>query len=247
MSRHCRLFLTVAFLAVLTRPGRADDARATIERAVKAHGGADKLTQLRQYRERTRGTIFVGEAKRAFTLDTTIRLPDQFRSVLVADLGTGRLEVIQVCDGSRGWVSDRGRISEAGPQMLGDYQDLVHVQRISALTPLLQDTSYRLTSLDSTRVQGKPVVGVKVARKGRRDVKLFFDKESGLLVKREYQFREMGNESLREEFLSGHQAIEGVQRPHKFLIQHDGKKYAEAELVEWKPLSKVDDREFGKP
>jgi hypothetical protein len=247
MGRLCRLFLAVAPLLAVTGPGRADDARAVVERAVKAHGGADKLTQLRQYRERTRGVVFPGEGKRAFTLDTTIRLPDQFRSVLVADLGTARLEVIQVCEGSKGWVSDNGRVSEVSPQMLADYQDLVHVQRISALTPLLQDTSYQLTSLDNTKVQGKASVGVKVARKGRRDVKLYFDKDSGLLVKREYQFREMGNESLREEFLSDYKAVEGVQRPHKFLIQHDGKKYAEAELVEWKPLSKVEDREFAKP
>ena len=46
------------------------------------------------------------------------------------------------------------------------------------------DKGYRFTLLGESKVQGKPAAGLKVACPEQRDVCLWFDRESGLLVKR---------------------------------------------------------------
>jgi broad specificity phosphatase PhoE len=60
-------------------------------------------------------------------------------------------------------------------------------EEVSRLLPLLEDKKFELTSLPEATVLGKPAVGVNVRAKGKPDVKLYFDKQSSLLVKTEYR------------------------------------------------------------
>jgi hypothetical protein len=80
-------------------------------------------------------------------------------------------------------------------------------------------------------------------------VKLFFDKESGLLVKAEYRLQspEQGKEVGEEIFYRDYTDINGFKAPGKVVIHRDGEKFVEAENYEMKFPERLDASVFAKP
>jgi len=124
-----------------------------------------------------------------------------------------------------------------------------HSVRVGSLAPLLKDKAYTLTYLGEIKVGDKPAVGVKVQTKGFREIDLWFDKASGLMVKTQRTTYDLTarKEVLKETYLSDYQEANGVKHARKVRIDQDGKKLLEGEITEYKVLDKVDDREFAKP
>jgi hypothetical protein len=92
-------------------------------------------------------------------------------------------------------------------------------------------------------------VGVKVSSKGHRDVTLYFDKGSGLLVKTERRALDPKSkqEVPEERVISDYRDLDGLQSPRKAVVTMDGKKVMEAEATEVKFLDKLDDSVFARP
>src|SRR5262249_35084455 len=63
----------------------------------------------------------------------------------------------------------------------------MYVDGIRLLTPLLNEKEYSLQFTGETKLKNRPVLEVKTTAKGRPDVRLFFDKGSGLLVAVKYR------------------------------------------------------------
>ena len=87
-------------------------------------------------------------------------------------------------------------------------------------------------------------------RKDHRDVNLFFDKESGLLIKVETKIKDFmagGQEVTEETIRSDFKEIDGRKVPMKFVINHDGKLYVDGEATEFKFHDKLEDNVFAKP
>src|SRR5207245_5152124 len=102
---------------------------------------------------------------------------------------------------------------------------------VSSLLPL-KGKAFTLTALDETKVDGKPASGIKIAYKGHGDVSLWFDKDSGLLVKSAQRLKSAqqgGKEVLHEGCFSNYQAVQGVQIAMKIVVHQHGKKLVEAE------------------
>ena len=81
------------------------------------------------------------------------------------------------------------------------------------------------------------------------DSSLYFDKDTGLLAKTERRAVDpmSGQEVNEERIVTEYQKLEGMQSPKRILVNRDGKKFMEAEIVEVKFLDKVDPQTFGKP
>ena len=60
----------------------------------------------------------------------------------------------------------------------GGQQQRIYLSQVLPLT----DKTYPLTGAGEAKVNDRPAVGVKVTARGHRDVTLYFDKESGLLL-----------------------------------------------------------------
>ena len=92
-------------------------------------------------------------------------------------------------------------------------------------------------------------MGIKVSTNGHKDINLYFDKETGLMVKMEHRTLDLQTqqEVAEERILLEYQDVGGLKTAKKVLINHDGKKYLEAEVTEVKLEDKIDDSEFGKP
>ena len=94
----------------------------------------------------------------------------------------------------------------------------------------------------------KAAVGLRISREGFRDVSLYFDKTSHLLLKSEINVKDGGNEVLQEIYYSGHKLIDGVQHAHKWSAKRDGKPFVDVEFTEITVhQQKLDDSIFDKP
>src|SRR5262249_20981423 len=120
---------------------------------------------------------------------------------------------------------------------------------VATLVPLLRDEGYKLSLLDETKVKGKPAVGVRVKSADMPALKLYFDKEAGLLVRPERQAYNAGTrQDVRQEtFYTGYKTIDGVRVATRLVQSWDGKEVSASKITDLKYPSKVDEGEFEEP
>lgn len=91
-------------------------------------------------------------------------------------------------------------------------------------------------------------MGVKASSKDHRDVKLFFDKETGLLVKTERVAKdEIGQELTEEMFLSDYKAVQDTKQAMKFVIKRGGRPYQSWEVIRYQFAERPEAGTFAKP
>jgi len=238
-----RLGLAGAMLLGLVASARAGEREtALIDQAIKAHGGAAALTKAQTVVRTGSGTLFVG-AEAAFTDEATFALPGRAKLILKSDAFG---QVIIVLNGDRGWRSAGGMVNEVPKEGLDEIREEAYVDWLTTLVPLRKDGFDLAPAADKT-VDGKPAAGVKVASKGHGDVRLYFDKASGLLVQIERQSKEAGIAATKEYVFGGHKDFDGVKLPTKRTELLNGKKFVELTATSYKFPSKLDDATFGKP
>jgi hypothetical protein len=225
-----------------------DDARALIAAAIKAHGGAEKVAKLRNVRMKTKGTLTANNQSADFTAEFITQLPERGKMVMALDLNMNQIDVVQVHSGKQAWWSINGQTQELEGDKLAEQQARTHTSRVTALTPLLDDKAFELSPLGETKIEDRPARGVRVVMQGQPDVSVFFDKDSGLLVKVERRGQDLAQKDvLRETFYSDYKEFDGVKQAGKMVIRHDGERYIEMEITEVRFPEMIGDEEFARP
>jgi hypothetical protein len=241
--------LIVAGLLVTAAPSWADeDARSIVDRAVKAHGGVDVLTKLKAEKVRVKGTLFYEGVSMPYTAETVTVLPDQFRTEMkCAVLGEENTQVV-VLNGDKAWTTANGQNQPLTETVRAEMEETRHADQVTMLAPLLDDKRFQLSSLGEKKVNDRAVLGVKVSAKGHRDIELFFEKETGLLVKiKRMALNPTMVAAVQEEYWTAFKETAGVKRPMKFRVYQDGKLFTEGELTEVSYPNQVDKALFEKP
>jgi hypothetical protein len=227
-----------------------DGAQDLLDKAIKAHGGADRLAKVKFLVRKTKGKVKGKDEKSTdFTEEETWEFPDKVREEIQSEDDGRKVSVISVYNGDKGWIwnSVNMQTREAFENELAETKADMHNQ--VAMLYALKGKEYKLSSLGEAKVGDKAAVAVKVSREGRRAVKLFFDKKSNLLIKVESQVKDPGavKEVTKEVLLDGYKEINGVQEPHKIIVIRGGKKDVEGEVTEIKTPEKIDAKTFEKP
>jgi hypothetical protein len=246
-----RKLVWVSGLAAVVLSGgvlRADDAagaKATIEKAIQAQGGADVLKKFTALTIKAKGTFYGMGDGIEYTSESSIQDPDKFR----VEVKAGDFKFVQIINGDKGWAVTGDNSQEMDKDQLEEAKESLYAHHVERLVPLLGE-GYKLSSLGDVKVGDRAAVGVRVERKGHRDISLFFDKESHLLIKVERRAKDVmagGQEYTAETLYSDYKKVDGLQVPHKETIKRDGKRYIEQEVTEAKPAEKLDDNTFAKP
>jgi hypothetical protein len=243
--RTCVLTLTAAVLLAPSARGQ-DDARAIVEKAIKAHGGAENLDKYKAGRMKSKGVVVIADMEITVVGTSVFQLPDKSKSQLEMEAGGMKIAVVQVINGDRLSLTVGGmKREEMGEAQIAEARTALYLQTLYQLTPLLKEP-FTLKALGESKFQDKPVLGVQVSSKGHKDVKLYFDKQSGLLVRLERPGLEPVSmqEVPTEQVFSDFKEFGGLKRPTKTVIFQDGKKFLESEVLEYKPLENVDAKEF---
>jgi hypothetical protein len=240
------LFSALA-LAVLVPAARGqDDAKAIVEKAIQAHGGAAALDKYKAGRIKSKGVVSVAGMEITVAGTSVYQLPDKSKSQMEMETMGQKIAVVQLVTGDKVTMSLNGMKRDDLPEaQLAEMKVPLYLQTVYQLTPLLKEP-FALKALGESKFQDRPVLGVQVSSKGQKDVKLYFDKESGLLVRLERTGLDPQSleESPLEQVFSDYKDFGGIKRPVKTTVLQGGKKFLESEVLEFKPLEQVEAKEF---
>jgi hypothetical protein len=244
---------TLAALMMVTTAQASDkaEARALVEKAIEAMGGKEKLEVDKGVMFKAKGKFYgMGGDGLDYTSDFAIQPPDRMRFRMEFDAGGMKINVAIVFDGKKSWRKVNDMVTELGKDDIAESKEDMHAGRAEALVPLLEEKGFELSTVGEVKVDDRLAVGMRVSHKGHRDVNLFFDKKSGLLVKSERMIKDQmqgGKERTQERFFSDYKEVTGAKRPMKIVIKRDGDKFVESETTDFELKDRIDPSEFARP
>ena len=240
--------ILVAAVAVLVAGGAraADDAAVkAVEAGIKAHGGAEALKKYPGGEYKVEGDVSIGGEKGKFTSAISYALPEKFRMSVDTTLGPNKAALVVVVNGDKVKATRDGKPQELKEAAKGEFLQLAAVQEVSLLYPLLDEKKFTLKAEKDEKVDGKDASVVLVTRKGMKDVRLFFDKETGRLVKFAHKMPDpFGAEVLTEVTQGEFKEFGGVLQPTVQKVKQAGKDYMTLKVTVVKMVEKPDPKAF---
>ncbi len=243
--------VALGFVLAAVAPAQADDAadaRAIIEKAVKAHGGQEKLDKLPATTVKFKGTFHgMGEGI-PVSGEISTQGNDKQRIDLEIEAGGQKIPIIIIVAGDKGWTKIGKDTMEMDKDAIAEAKEQAYAAWVTTLAPL-KDKKFTLATIGEVKIEKRPALGVKVTSKNHRDVDLYFDKETGMLVKTETRVKDdmTGQEVNEEAFPSDYKDVQGTKQAHKFSTKRNGKLFIEGEASEVKLYDKLDASTFEKP
>jgi hypothetical protein len=250
MRKFLLLAAAACCAAGLGRLARADDdTKPIIEKAVKAHGGMEKLLKLKKMAVQSKAK---GKLQQLGGIDITLETSAQdgkFRQVIEGEVANTKFKQVVLFDGKKFQISVNGQEYKLDDKkMLKEIEERVYAEKVTGLV-FFQEKGFKLSPLGEAKVNGKSAVGVRVSSEGHRDVNLFFDKDKGLLVKTETRTTDImsGEEKTEEKVLQDYKEQDGFLQPTRVSVLQDGKELLSLEIEEVKFVERFDDDTFTKP
>jgi hypothetical protein len=257
MVRLIGTLLFVSLTFTLNSNSRADDqaaAKEIIAKAIKAQGGEEKLAKIKAITFKDKGKYFgLGEEGIDYTSETSFSGPTKRKIAVEGEIEQEKFTMTILVNGDKGWNKTDDEVEEMEKEELDEHIEQMWADWNVFINPVaLKSDAFKLSSLGEMKVEDKAVVGVKASCKGHRDLNLYFDKETGLLRKTEWQVKDIdgtagGGEVQQEVFLSDYKDFNGVKVATKTVTKWAGKPYVESEISEFQVVEKLDDSVFAKP
>jgi hypothetical protein len=152
--------------------------------------------------------------------------------------------VIQVLDKDKVMVNLNGQPQKAEEPIAIQIKETMRLAKIIRLVPLLTGKEFEVTDLGLIKAGELNLHGIKVKEVSKPDILLFFDRQTGFLVKTE-QIREFENKKVvQEDYFSDFRDLGGFKRPVKIQSFRNGKKILDAELVEVRYFESLPSSDF---
>jgi len=251
-----RLVLATGVLAVLlalagfSRAGDDKEVRAIIDKAIQAQGGEAVLAKFPARTMKGTGKFYgLGDP-----IDFSMELAGfdkKFRFGMEMTVMNFDLKIVVVVNGAKGWEKVNDDVKDIPADELAEHKEQIHSNAVVSLLPVKKDKAYTLLAIGDYKVDDQPAVGVRVSKKGHRDVSLYFDKAKGHLVKSEFNIKDIKGGGDREmtqtNFYYDYKEFQGVRHPTRMVTERDSKKFIETRLTEMQLAEKLDDSTFDRP
>ena len=251
-----RLLLATCALAALVvaadfgRSGEDKDVRAIIDKAIEAQGGEAVLAKFPARTLKGTGKFYgLGEP-----IDFSMELAGfdkKFRFGMEMTVMNFDLKIVVVVNGAKGWEKVNDDVKDIPADELAEHKEQIHSNAVVSLLPVKKDKAYTLLAIGDYKVDDQPAVGVRVSKKGHRDVSLYFDKAKGHLVKSEFNIKDIkgggDREMIQANFFYDYKEFQGARHPTRMVTDRDGKKFIETRLTEMQLAEKLDDSTFDRP
>ncbi len=244
-----RLFgaaFVTAFLFVPFAGARAgdDDAKAILDKAIKALGGEDKLAKAGAFSIKAKGTVVFNGNESDTTSEVTIKGLDHLRR----EFGNEQFHGVIVLDGDKGWRKFGDNSSEIEGDGVTNEKRSIYLSVIPVTLVTLKGNGFKYEAAGEEKVGDKPAVILKVTGPDGKDFTLSFDKESGLPVKQVAKVVGFqGQEATLETTFSDYKDFSGIKKATKVSVKRDGEKFQDLEVTEFKVLDKVEPDTFSEP
>ncbi|MEX2286168.1 MAG: hypothetical protein WD648_03700 [Planctomycetaceae bacterium] len=250
-----RRFIVVALVAALvSRLGglvQADegkDAKAVIDKAIKALGGEDKLAKAKAITYKTKGKISLGGNESDITSTVTTQGIDHNRQEFEGEFNGNKVQGVIIVAGDKAWRKFGDDSRDLENEQLANQKRLVYLQVVGASVLPLKDKAFKVESVSEEKVGDKPAVAIKATGPDGKDFQLFFDKESGLPVKLVAKVAGRGGEEYTQETTyAKYKDFDGINVATRVETTRNGEKFIENDLSDFKVVDKVDAATFAQP
>jgi hypothetical protein len=228
------------------------NAKATVEAAIKATGGKEKLTKYPATKYKFGGEMtLMGMNVELEGVATAT--PGKVLTTMTMSVGGNKVEASQYADANSAKIKLKvGGMSINQPlddAQTNEMKISASMYEISSLLPLLDEKKFELKAGEDAEVEKKKcdvVIATMVSHK--KDVKLFFDKESKMLVKMSHEGlnpgRQDGKTGIRDTVYSDFKESNGIKYPAKMVNYVDGELFMTLTVNDYKSLEKIEDKEF---
>jgi hypothetical protein len=242
------LFLAVAAARPAPAPDPDREVKAVIARAIEARGGAANLDKYEATTTKFAATFYENGMEIRGNVVSRELGTRKYRYELSMKVGGDDFSVTRVLDGDKGWTSTNGTVVDMTKEEVAEACEDQFAGAVSDLRGLTAP-GVKLTLLGESKVGDKRAVGVLVAAKGHRDVRLYFDKDSGLLLKCEVRHKDPadGKEYAETLLCSNYKNVSGLMFAFHVEYVRDGKTTAVAECTEITVAERFPDGTFAKP
>jgi cell division protein ZapA (FtsZ GTPase activity inhibitor) len=215
MSRIRWHLFSCSFVLAFIYPLRADDSGAAKEivgKAIKAVGPEEKIAKLKALTIKFKGKIQQMGMEIPFAGEVIAQGADQNKVSIDIDVNGQKTATNTNHNRKKGWTKIGDMIMDMSEEQLKEVQEGAKESWIASLVPL-KDKAYTLSSLGEVKVNDRPALGIRVASKGHRDVNLYFDKDSSLLLKTEMRVKDemSGQEVNQESYYSDYKEVNGLK------------------------------------
>ncbi|MBS1820283.1 MAG: insulinase family protein [Acidobacteria bacterium] len=225
-------------------PEEGTNARALLDRVIAAKGGLERLRAVKNLVVITRARA-LGPRAPADVAETVtyIEYPDRVR----VESKIRGVTVVQVFDGTRGWVKDPNGTHDVPETMLADFQNGLRRDTISVLLAAV-DGRVRVRRLPDVKDdEGIVRQALEFAGPDLEPMVMYVDSGSGLVMKQTYVAGGMGK-PLVEEIFSDYRAVDGVQITFAARVRVGGELALERTVTDAKVGSAPLDRSlFARP
>jgi len=242
-----RKVLILAVAVAFAPAARADEAaEKVITKAVEAHGGAKALTAMKAGEMTMNATMNIMGLELEMTGDAAYAFPDKFKTTMKGEVMGQKLAIVQLVNGDKVKMTLNGMAMPVEDKMKDELKQAVTTQEIGMIVPLLDKKKYTLKAEKDAKVGDAEAAVVSVTAKGMKDVKLFFDKKSGLLVRMQRKGLDPMGETEVDEVtdMSDFKKVDGIQTPMTLKTLHDGKAFMTMKLSSVKYHEKLEAKRF---
>src|SRR5579871_485868 len=235
---------------VLALPVRADDdAKKIIQESVKAIGGAEVLAKHHGKGIVQKGKLHVSANGMDLDGDLEVSAQDgKFRRTFKLSIMGMDITQTTVFNGQTLWQDTNGMLTTVDDkdQVALIKESLYGEEALGQV--LLGESGFKLSVIGDDKVDGAPVVGVRISKEGHKDVSVYFDKKTHLVKKVvsrgvDYQTQ---MEVETERVVEGYKEFDGQMRPTKVAVNQDGKKTIEVEVSGVEYVDEFGDDVFAK-
>lgn len=246
-----RVAVVVLLLAGVGWADEDKDARALLDRAIKAMGGEKVLAAEGSLSGRSKGSVVLNNVTMPASNEWTVQGTDRLLWKTEVTLNDKPVKVTVGLSGGKAWVQGGDAKANDAPK---EYQKPL-VQAFAALRIVetllpLRDKGVKLSPLGEVKIGDRAAVGVKVARKGQPEMDLYFDKQSHLPIEAKIRLKDAGSGSEDVEYVGRFSEYKKFgERMHftRIKMERDGKEVLDMERSDIKAGDKLDDVTFAKP
>ena len=247
-------FLGVTLLAVVgvapVNPARADEqeAKAVLDKAIKAIGGEEALGKAKVITWKAKGSISLGGNDNRYTSLTTAQGLGRSRVEFEGDFNGNSVKGVIVIDGDKGWRKFGDNLMELEDDAVAREKRSLYLQIVPVLLVPLKGEGFKVESAGEEKVGDKPASVLKATGPDGKDFTISFDKVSGLPVKMVATVAGFqGQDFTQETTFADYKDFGGIKRATKLESNRDGERFIEAEVDEFKVLEKAESETFAEP
>jgi outer membrane lipoprotein-sorting protein len=211
-----------------------------LDKYIQAIGGVPQLAKLTSFV--AKGTYEGYDTlSMKVPVDIFASAPDRLTTVVHTPNG----DSVTTYDGNNGWIAAADKLMRVLPLAGGDLEGARMDAALSFPARIKQEFQWR-TGFPSVSVDDRPVEVIQNAARGNTGAKLYFDSESGLLVRQVHFVDTAVGVIPTQVDYSDYRTVAGVKVPFRRVVTWtDGR--STIELSQVQPNARIDAAQFAKP